>query len=311
MKKSGENVDINHALVRGLRRGIAIYTNEVGFSCYRRQVQMLAQKGRLAVVFSDVALAYGVNMPFRSCIFCGDMGTDLTPLIANQMQGRAGRRGMDVQGNVIYLGMDWPYIENLMLGQISQVVGNSPRYPVMALERAIAASNDPDDYEHFIHDELDGGAFGMSLRKRQRQHACHPTVTEDMTVWKTSTTLEEFTGEKTNESYYSMSKGIISALGYVDSDMKLVVDHNVASMVYELHDNLPSAIFLAETLEMIFERFCNNKTRAFKESEATQNEFISVILHTVDRIPCREGDVSLQEYLRCIAVKGKDKTADE
>mmetsp|Transcript_26 Transcript_26/g.77 ORF Transcript_26/g.77 Transcript_26/m.77 type:complete len:1257 (+) Transcript_26:143-3913(+) len=311
MKKSGENVDINHALVRGLRRGIAIYTNEVGFSCYRRQVQMLAQKGRLAVVFSDVALAYGVNMPFRSCIFCGDMGTDLTPLIANQMQGRAGRRGMDVQGNVIYLGMDWPYIENLMLGQISQVVGNSPRYPVMALERAIAASNDPDDYEHFIHDELDGGAFGMSLRKRQRQHACHPTVTEDMTVWKTSTTLEEFTGEKTNESYYSMSKGIISALGYVDSEMKLVVDHNVASMVYELHDNLPSAIFLAETLEMIFERFCNNKTRAFKESDATQNEFISVILHTVDRIPCREGDVSLQEYLRCIAVKGKDKTADE
>ena len=54
---------------------------------------MLAQKGRLAVVFSDSALAYGVNMPFRSCIFCGDMGENLTPLIAQQMQGRAGRRG--------------------------------------------------------------------------------------------------------------------------------------------------------------------------------------------------------------------------
>jgi superfamily II RNA helicase len=86
MKKSGEKVDIDHALIRGLRRGIAIYTNEVGFSCYRRQVQMLAQKGRLAVVFSDSALAYGVNMPFRSCVFCGDMGDALTPLIAQQMQ---------------------------------------------------------------------------------------------------------------------------------------------------------------------------------------------------------------------------------
>ncbi len=41
MKKSGEKVDIDHALIRGLRRGITIYTNEVGFSCYRRQVQML------------------------------------------------------------------------------------------------------------------------------------------------------------------------------------------------------------------------------------------------------------------------------
>jgi ATP-dependent RNA helicase DDX60 len=76
---------------------------------HRLQVQMLAQKGRLAVVFSDEALAYGVNMPFRSCIFCGDMGNDLTLLIAQQMQGRAGRRGLDVQGSVIYLGMDWPH----------------------------------------------------------------------------------------------------------------------------------------------------------------------------------------------------------
>ena len=49
MKKSGEKVDINHALIRGLRRGMAIYTNEVGFSCYRRQVQILAGKGRLPV----------------------------------------------------------------------------------------------------------------------------------------------------------------------------------------------------------------------------------------------------------------------
>uniref|UniRef100_A0A7S1BV22 Helicase ATP-binding domain-containing protein n=1 Tax=Corethron hystrix TaxID=216773 RepID=A0A7S1BV22_9STRA len=313
MKKSGESVDINHALIRGLRRGIAIYTNEVGFSCYRRQVQMLAQKGRLAVVFSDSALAYGVNMPFRSCIFCGDMGTALTPLIANQMQGRAGRRGMDVQGNVIYLGMSWDYIENLMLGQISKVVGNKPRYPVMALERAIAASNDPDDYEHFVHDELDGGAFGMSLRKRNRQCPCHPTITEDMMEWKASTTLEEFTEDRTNNSYYSLSKDVCQALGYVDSNMKLLIDHNVATMIYELHDrNLPSAIFLASTVDMLYERFCNNKTRVFKESDATQNEFISCILHVADRVPCPEGEVSLQEYLNCVVTDtSKGKSCDE
>jgi len=82
MKKSGEEVELLHALIRGLRLGFAIYTNEVGFSCYCRQVQILAQKGRLGVVFSDVALAYGVNILFRTCMFCGDMGDDLTPLIA-------------------------------------------------------------------------------------------------------------------------------------------------------------------------------------------------------------------------------------
>jgi len=146
LKKAKEPLDANHALIRGLRRGIAIYTNEVGFSCYRRQVQILAQKGKLAVVFSDEALAYGVNMPFRSCVFCGDMGDALTPLIAQQMQGRAGRRGMDVQGNIVYLGMDWPVIENLMLGQISQVTGKNPHYPTMALQGAIAAANNVEKF---------------------------------------------------------------------------------------------------------------------------------------------------------------------
>jgi ATP-dependent RNA helicase DDX60 len=113
MAKAGEPIEMHHALIRGLRRGLAIYTDEVGFACYRRQVQILAQKGRIAVVFSDEALAYGVNMPFRTCLFCGDMGDALTPLIAQQMQGRAGRRGMDVQGNIVYLGLGWEKIEEV------------------------------------------------------------------------------------------------------------------------------------------------------------------------------------------------------
>jgi hypothetical protein len=84
------------------------------------------------------------------------------------MQGRAGRRGMDVQGNVIYLGMAWSYIENLMLGQITNVTGS-----------AIAASNDPDDKKQFVHDDKNlsshwlfvrcnvlSGATRLSLRKQ-------------------------------------------------------------------------------------------------------------------------------------------------
>merc|ERR1712194_460403 len=215
MKKAGESVDINHALIRGLRRGIAIYTNEVGFACYRRQVQMLAQKGRLAVVFSDDALAYGVNMPFRSCIFCGDMGDALTPLIAQQMQGRAGRRGLDVQGNVIYLGMEWPYIENLMLGQITDVVGKEPHYPTMALQQAIAASNDPDDDKHFIFDdESENQNFAIALRKIHRAQNCFPTVTKDQVKWMSSASLEDFCSGDTPSDYLEISKKVVTGLDY-------------------------------------------------------------------------------------------------
>jgi len=306
MKKSGERVDVNHALIRGLRRGIAIYTNEVGFSCYRRQVQMLAQKGRLAVVFSDEALAYGVNMPFRSCVFCGDMGDDLTPLIAQQMQGRAGRRGLDVQGNVVYLGMDWPYIENLMLGQISHVIGKEPRYPTMALQQRLAASNDPGDTKHFFHEpEGEITPFASAIRRIQRQQHCFPTVTEEQMEWMCSTTLEDFCQDKKSNHYLGLSTKVIEGLGYIHSDGVLAMDHNVLTMVWEMHDYLPEGVYLCAVLEQMYIRFCYNKTKSYKESDSTQNEFLSVLLHVADRVPAKEGEESLQQLLRVAASEEK------
>jgi hypothetical protein len=299
MKKAGEKVDINHALIRGLRRGIAIYTNEVGFSCYRRQVQMLASQGRLAVVFSDSALAYGVNMPFRSCIFCGDMGDDLTPLIAQQMQGRAGRRGMDVQGNVIYLGMDWSYIENLMLGQISKVTGKEPRYPLISLVGSLAAANNPSDTKNFIFDdEGENSAFAIAIRKIQRAQNCFPTVTEDQVKWMTSSSLEDFCNGETNNDYLAISQKVVTGLGYTHSDGTLAMDHNVLSMVSEMHEYLPIAVNLCATLEQMYLRFCYQKSKQFKESDATQNEFLSILIHVIDRYPPHDGSESLQQLLR-------------
>lgn len=298
MMKSGEKVDINHALIRGLRRGIAIYTNEVGFSCYRRQVQMLASAGRLAVVFSDDALAYGVNMPFRSCIFCGDMGDDLTPLIAQQMQGRAGRRGMDVQGNVIYLGMDWSYIENLMLGQISQVTGKQPRYPLLALVGAIAAANDPGDTKKFLFDDVENPAFATAIRKIQRSQNCFPTVTDEQVKWMSNTTLEEFCEGKVNDDYLEMSRDVVTKLGYTHEDGTLAMDHNVISTIVEMHENLPIAVHLCAVLEQMYFRFCYQKSKQFKESDSTQNEFLSILLHVADRCAPEEGSESLQQLLR-------------
>eukprot|EP00980_Cylindrotheca_fusiformis_P018838 scaffold6276_cov138-Cylindrotheca_fusiformis.AAC.25 len=298
MKKSGESVNINHALIRGLRRGIAIYTNEVGFSCYRRQVQMLAQQGRLAVVFSDSALAYGVNMPFRSCVFCGDMGDELTPLIAQQMQGRAGRRGMDVQGNIIYLGMEWPYIENLMLGQISHVTGKEPRYPIMALQEALAASNNPEDTKKFIHDDKNSVAFASAIRKIQRSQHCFPTVSEDHMEWMTNTSLGDFCEGKTSDEYLGLTKNVIRSLGYVDEDGVLAMNHNTLSMVWEMHEYMPQAIHLCAALEQFYLRFCFGKSKQFRESDSTQNDVFSVLIHIVDRHPPHEDEESLQQLLR-------------
>jgi len=341
MKKAGEEVEINHALIRGLRRGIAIYTNEVGFACYRRQVQILAQQGKIAVVFSDEALAYGVNMPFRSCVFCGDMGEALTPLIAQQMQGRAGRRGMDVQGNIVYLGMEWKTIENLMLGQISQVTGKNPHYPLIALQRALASSNDPDD-PGFVHGKkLDSSltaqermaakkwekmsqAFENSCKFAKRWQHRTPTVDEEGAVQCTNRTLAQYCGLRGVESYSDVSKQMLASLGYIkllddeeaeeggsEGDVRLVMDHNVLSMAWELSvEYLADSVNIVACLETLYEHFVTNNRRTFK-NESDEKAFLACVLQIVDRVPCPEGVTPLQVHVKARVEGGSNQVVDE
>lgn len=40
----------------------------------------------------------------------------------------------------------------------------------------------------------------------------------------------------------------------------------------------------------------------FSLSDSTQNEFLSLLLHVVDRVPCPEGEESLQQSLRATTI---------
>jgi superfamily II RNA helicase len=92
--------------------------------------------GKLAIVVSDDSLAFGVNMPFRTCVFAGEMNGELTPLMAQQMSGRAGRRGLDTQGNLVYVGSKASFIRTLMIGKVSEITGegHEPRYETLFLQ---------------------------------------------------------------------------------------------------------------------------------------------------------------------------------
>ena len=102
-----------HFLIRGLRRGIGLYLYHLPLA-YLQMVQRLAQDGILGIVFSDISLAYGVNMPFRTVVFCQDH-PELNSLVAKQMAGRAGRRGMDTQGNLVYYNLPQSKIRDINL----------------------------------------------------------------------------------------------------------------------------------------------------------------------------------------------------
>ena len=70
-------------------------------------------------------LAYGINMPCRSVIFAGD-NVFLDPLQYRQMMGRAGRRGFDTLGHVIFFGIPAIKRESLMLSPVPRLHGNFP-----------------------------------------------------------------------------------------------------------------------------------------------------------------------------------------
>ena len=125
-----------HPLIRGLRRGIGLYLYHLPLA-YQQMVQQLAQEGVLGCVWSDMSLAYGVNMPFRTVVFCGD-NPSLDCLVAKQMAGRAGRRGMDTQGSLVYYNLEWSKICQLNWGSMLNITGRDNSYPLIALQESIA-----------------------------------------------------------------------------------------------------------------------------------------------------------------------------
>jgi superfamily II RNA helicase len=113
-----------HFLIRLLWRGIGVYT--IGLpDNYLRLIQTLANKKKLGFVFSDISLVFGVSMPFRtSVIYTNDELIDnLDPMIYHQMAGRAGRRCLDKEGNVIFVGYNWERIKDLSKSSIPKISG--------------------------------------------------------------------------------------------------------------------------------------------------------------------------------------------
>jgi ATP-dependent RNA helicase HelY len=97
-----------HDFLDGLTRGIAAHHAGM-LPTFKEVVEQLFVRGLCKVVFATETLALGINMPARTVViekltkWNGETHADITPGEYTQLTGRAGRRGLDVEGHAIVI----------------------------------------------------------------------------------------------------------------------------------------------------------------------------------------------------------------
>ena len=92
----------------GIARGFAAHHAGM-LPTFREIVEELFTAGRIKAVFATETLALGINMPARTVVleklvkFNGESHVDISPAEYTQLTGRAGRRGIDIEGHAVVL----------------------------------------------------------------------------------------------------------------------------------------------------------------------------------------------------------------
>jgi len=92
--------------LNGLERGVAAHHAGM-LPAFKEIVEVLYRRKLLKVVFATETLALGINMPARTVVleklekFNGEARVPITPGEYTQLTGRAGRRGIDVEGHSV------------------------------------------------------------------------------------------------------------------------------------------------------------------------------------------------------------------
>lgn len=97
-----------HEWLEALERGIAAHHAGL-LPSFKETVEELFQRGLVKCVFATETLALGINMPARTVVleklskWNGESHVSVSPGEFTQLTGRAGRRGIDIEGNAVIL----------------------------------------------------------------------------------------------------------------------------------------------------------------------------------------------------------------
>ena len=107
--------------LEALERGVAAHHAGL-IPAFKETVEELFVRGLVKAVFATETLALGINMPARSVVleklvkWNGEQHADITPGEYTQLTGRAGRRGIDIEGHAVVVwspGLDPAHVAGL------------------------------------------------------------------------------------------------------------------------------------------------------------------------------------------------------
>ncbi|TQS38013.1 hypothetical protein Golomagni_01491 [Golovinomyces magnicellulatus] len=115
---------VSTILINLLTRGIGVHHSGLNRK-YRQCVEILFRREFLGAVIATGTLSMGINMPCSTVVFNGD-SLLLTALNFRQASGRAGRRGFDLIGNVVFQGFSKDRAYRLLSSRLPELTGHFP-----------------------------------------------------------------------------------------------------------------------------------------------------------------------------------------
>jgi superfamily II RNA helicase len=183
-----------HQLLALLEKGIAFHHSGV-LPLLKEMVELLFAKGFIKILFCTETFAVGLNMPTRTAVFLdlkkpSEQG--LRPLRPDeyiQMAGRAGRRGKDKQGVVIYLPARNPVepddLSRIMSGTLQPLTSRIQFHYDFVLKALHAASATTTGQTPIWEMVLESSYWNA-----QRQHMKQATQSQLTTLEQEETTIK-------------------------------------------------------------------------------------------------------------------------
>ncbi|XP_051897877.1 probable ATP-dependent RNA helicase DDX60 isoform X2 [Pristis pectinata] len=232
-----------------LERGIGFHHPSLN-SKGRQAVEMLFRLGFARVVTATGTLALGINMPCKTVVFLDD-SVSLDALQYRQMSGRAGRRGFDVIGNVIFYCVPLPKVQRLLKASVPLLRGQFPLSMSLVLRLMVLAAKSDD--------KADAEAKALSLL--QHSMLCYDKQKKQLTL----------------KLYFLFCLQFLLKEGFLDLNG---MPQGFAGLVTHLHQHEPANfIFVSFLVKGLFHKICSQSdTSARKGSVRFSEEVMESLL---------------------------------